>query len=115
MVGTVFLWMFWPSFNAAAAAEGDAQMRAIINTYFSLCSCVMATFACSALLTPSRKFEMEHIQVNFFLKFSPCLNFQNATLAGGVAVGACADMMLTPGGALAVGAIAGVLSVCGFK
>ena len=34
MVGTVFLWVFWPSFNAGAAAEGDAQMRAIINTYF---------------------------------------------------------------------------------
>ena len=68
MVGTVFLWMFWPSFNAAAAAEGDAQMRAIINTYYSLCSCVMATFACSALLTPSRKFEMEHIQVHIMKK-----------------------------------------------
>jgi len=101
MVGTVFLWMFWPSFNAGAAAEGDAQMRAIINTYYSLCSCVMATFAFSALVSPNKKFSMEHIQ--------------NATLAGGVAVGACADMMLTPGGALAVGAIAGVLSVCGFK
>ena len=34
MVGTVFLWMFWPSFNAGATAEGDAQMRAIINTYY---------------------------------------------------------------------------------
>ena len=34
MVGTVFLWVFWPSFNAGAAAEGDAQMRAIINTYY---------------------------------------------------------------------------------
>ena len=33
-VGTVFLWMFWPSFNAGAAAEGDAQMRAIVNTYY---------------------------------------------------------------------------------
>ena len=24
--------MFWPSFNSAAAASGDAQMRAVINT-----------------------------------------------------------------------------------
>ena len=30
----MFLWMFWPSFNAGAAAEGDAQMRAIVNTYY---------------------------------------------------------------------------------
>lgn len=101
MVGTVFLWMFWPSFNAGAAAEGDAQMRAVVNTYYSLCSCVLAAFAFSALVSPQRKFEMAHLQ--------------NATLAGGVAVGACADMMLTPGGALAVGALAGILSVCGFK
>ena len=34
MVGTVFLWMFWPSFNGAAAATGEAQHRAILNTYF---------------------------------------------------------------------------------
>merc|ERR1711962_1756838 len=101
MVGTVFLWMFWPSFNAGAAAEGDAQMRAVVNTYFSLCSCVMTTFAFSALVSPSKKFVMEHIQ--------------NATLAGGVAVGACADMMVTPGGAVGVGALAGILSVTGFN
>merc|ERR1719402_2065503 len=101
MVGTVFLWMFWPSFNAGAAAEGDAQMRAIVNTYYSLCSCAITTFAFSALLSPQKKFSMEHLQ--------------NATLAGGVAVGACADMMLTPGGAVLVGAIAAVLSVCGFS
>jgi len=101
MVGTVFLWMFWPSFNAGAAAEGDAQMRAIVNTYYSLCSCAITTFVFSALLSPKKKFAMEHLQ--------------NATLAGGVAVGACADMMLTPGGAVLVGAIAAVLSVCGFS
>merc|ERR1719167_1634421 len=33
MIGTIFLWMFWPSFNGGAAAEGDAQMRAVLNTY----------------------------------------------------------------------------------
>ena len=57
-VGTIFLWMFWPSFNAGAAAPGDAQQRAVINTYYSLCSCVMAAFAFSALVTPSKKFSM---------------------------------------------------------
>jgi len=101
MVGTLFLWIFWPSFNAGACAEGDAQMRAMVNTYYSLCSCVMTTFIFSALLSKEKKFSMEHIQ--------------NATLAGGVAVGACADMMLTPGGAVGVGALAGLLSVLGFR
>ena len=42
-------------------------------------------------------------------------HIQNATMAGGVAVGACADMMLTPGGAMATGSLAGILSVCGFR
>merc|ERR1712106_257541 len=101
MVGIIFLWMFWPSFNGGAAATGDAQQRAVINTYYSLCSCVMAAFAFSAAVTPSKKFSMEHLQ--------------NATLAGGVAVGACADMMLTPGGSLVIGSLAGILSVCGFQ
>jgi len=101
MIGTIFLWMFWPSFNGGAAAPGDAQMRAIINTYLSLCSCVMASFAFSAFFSPQRKFCMEHIQ--------------NATLAGGVAVGAAADMIMTPGGAMVIGAVAGALSTAGFS
>ena len=37
------------SFNAGTAAEGDAQMRALINTYLSLCASVMTSFALSAL------------------------------------------------------------------
>ena len=54
MIGTVFLWMFWPSFNAGAAAEGDAQMRAVMNTYLSLCGCVLTAFATSAFFSPTR-------------------------------------------------------------
>ncbi len=49
----------------------------------------------------NRKFCMEHIQ--------------NATLAGGVAVGACADMIITPVGAVIIGSAAGILSTCGFR
>merc|ERR1719412_3419261 len=66
MVGTVFLWMFWPSFNAGAAAEGDAQMRAIVNTYYSLCSCAITTFAVSALLSPQKKYNL--LKLIFFFQ-----------------------------------------------
>ena len=66
-----------------------------------LSSCTIATVIVSCLLSPARRMSMEHLQ--------------NATLAGGVAVGACADLMLTPGGAATVGAIAGALSTLGFK
>lgn len=41
MIGCLFLWMYWPSFNSAMA-NGNAQHRAIINTILSLSgSCVI--------------------------------------------------------------------------
>ena len=40
---------------------------------------------------------------------------QNATLAGGVAVGAVADTVLYPWGALLVGLGSGILSVLGYR
>ena len=39
---------------------------------------------------------------------------QNATLAGGVAIGTSCNMMVYPGGALAIGMVAGTLSTFGF-
>ncbi|KAG7197375.1 hypothetical protein KM043_018482 [Ampulex compressa] len=100
MIGTVFLWLFWPSFNSAAL-EGDDQQRAIINTLLSIsASCVIA-FAISALVSKENKFNMVHIQ--------------NSTLAGGVAIGTAAGMMCEPVGALVVGALSGILSVLGYK
>ena len=42
------------------------------------------------------------------------VHIQNATLAGGVAVGACADMVLEPWGALLIGCFSGIVSVLGY-
>ncbi len=42
------------------------------------------------------------------------MSVQNATLAGGVAVGSAAALNLHPAGALTIGAFAGVLSTVGF-
>ncbi|KAK3086997.1 hypothetical protein FSP39_000149 [Pinctada imbricata] len=100
MIGTVFLWIFWPSFNGGAAS-GDEQHRAIVNTYLSLCACVIVTFAVSGFVDKRGKFSMDQIQ--------------NATLAGGVAVGTTANAPLQPWGALLIGCVAGALSVIGFK
>lgn len=45
----------------------------------------------------------------------PCqVHIQNATLAGGVAVGTAAEMMLMPYGSLIVGFICGIVSTLGF-
>ena len=101
MIGTIFLWMFWPSFNSAAVGVPDAQHRAVMNTFFSLCACVLSSFAMSALMNKHNKFVMEHIQ--------------NATLAGGVAIGASADLLVGPWAASLIGALAGILSVTGFE
>ncbi|XP_053133189.1 ammonium transporter Rh type B isoform X2 [Hemicordylus capensis] len=101
MIGTLFLWLFWPSFNSAITAHGDDQQRAALNTYFSLAASTLATFATSALLNEGGKLDMVHIQ--------------NAALAGGVIVGTSAEMMLTPFGALIAGVLAGLVSTLGFQ
>ncbi|KAG8445808.1 hypothetical protein GDO86_010554 [Hymenochirus boettgeri] len=101
MIGTLFLWMFWPSFNSAIADPGLNQEMAIVNTYFSLAACVLTAFAISSLVEHKGKLDMVHIQ--------------NATLAGGVAVGTCADMNIGPFGAMIIGFIAGIISTLGFK
>ncbi|XP_064422160.1 ammonium transporter Rh type C-like 2 [Latimeria chalumnae] len=100
MIGTIFLWVFWPSFNSAISNHGDAQHRAAINTYCSLAACVLTTVAMSSLYERKGKLDMVHIQ--------------NATLAGGVAVGTAAEMMMSPYGALIVGFICGIISTTGF-
>ncbi|KAM4567980.1 ammonium transporter Rh type B [Fundulus diaphanus] len=101
MIGTIYLWMFWPSFNSAITEHGDPQHRTAMNTYYSLAACTMSTYAMSALVAHDGKLDMVHIQ--------------NAALAGGVAAGTAGEMMLTPFGSMIVGFLAGIISVLGFK
>ncbi|XP_023383452.1 ammonium transporter Rh type A isoform X1 [Pteropus vampyrus] len=101
MIGTLFLWIFWPSFNSAVADAGDKQYRAIVNTYFSLAACVLTAYAFSSLVEHRGKLSMVHIQ--------------NATLAGGVSVGTCADMDISLCVSMIIGSTAGMVSVLGFK
>uniref|UniRef100_A0A3Q4HA85 Rh family B glycoprotein n=1 Tax=Neolamprologus brichardi TaxID=32507 RepID=A0A3Q4HA85_NEOBR len=101
MIGTLYLWMFWPSFNSAITAHGDDQHRTALNTYYSLAACTLSTYAMSALTAHDGKLDMVHIQ--------------NAALAGGVAAGTAGEMMLTPFGSMIVGFLAGIISVLGYK
>lgn len=43
------------------------------------------------------------------------VHIQNATLAGGVAIGTSANMMVSPVGALTVGVLAGIISTLGYQ
>ena len=84
MIGTLFLWVYWPSFNAALAslpiggaggtpteALDSAQFLCVVNTLFSLLGSTVGTFIVSAL-TGNGRLDIFHVQ--------------NSTLAGGVAM-----------------------------
>ncbi|XP_060804175.1 ammonium transporter Rh type B isoform X2 [Amyelois transitella] len=102
MIGSIFLWIYWPSFNSGLTGTDVENQRAVINTYLSLASATVVTFILSAAVSHQRgKFDMVHIQ--------------NSTLAGGVAIGSVCNMMVNPGGAIAVGIGAAVISVFGYR
>jgi len=102
MLGTLFLWVLFPSFNAAFVIP-DQQAQTIVNTILSLASSATFAAAISHLRGPEKnRFEMEDIR--------------NATLAGGVAVSASANLVLSPWAAILIGCCSGFLSVlCNWK
>ncbi len=96
MLGSMILWIFWPSF-CAAPAEISKMPLAAVNTVLSLCGATVATYIASTMIR--KKIAIE--------------DMANAALAGGVAIGSsCAHT--TPKASLALGFVAGILSVIGF-
>ena len=102
MTGSLFLWLYWPSFNAALAGNvGNARHRAAINTILAITCSTFSGFIASRFFRKDGKFNM--------------VDIQNATLAGGVAMGAAANMLVQPWGAMLIGAVAGTVSVFGYN
>lgn len=101
VLGTLFLWVFWPSFNSALTLKGDDQHRAILHTFIGLCSSTITAFALSAMFNKRGKLTMADIQ--------------NVTLAGGVTVGASVDMMISPAAAYALGIMGCTACFFGYK
>jgi len=99
LAGTIFLWVLWPSFQSAVAGPESRQFLAMTNTFFSLCSSTIAFAAISRVLN-KHKFDVVHLQ--------------NATLAGGVAMGVAGDMDMGMHGAMVAGFAAGALSCVGY-
>lgn len=81
------------------AGGGQRQFLCVMNTILALLGASIAAFASSSAW--SGKFNMVHMQ--------------NATLAGGVAIGSAANLNFTPAGAVEVGVLAGILTTVGFR
>ncbi|XP_040463724.1 ammonium transporter Rh type B-like [Falco naumanni] len=101
LVGTLILWVFWPSFIAVLCQPGDAQHRAILNTILAMSSSAVTTVVVSSLLERDGKLSPGHLQ--------------NGSLAGGVAIGTVADMAMPPVAALALGSLSAVVCILGFR
>ncbi|NWW48948.1 RHBG protein, partial [Pedionomus torquatus] len=101
LVGTLILWVFWPSFVAVLCEPGDAQHHAILNTFLAMSASAVTTVVASSLLENDNKLSPGHLQ--------------NGSLAGGVAIGVVADMAMPPVVALALGSLSAMVCVLGFK
>ncbi|KAM9319530.1 RH-like protein [Gastrophryne carolinensis] len=101
MLGTVFLWLFWPSFNSLLLEDHTQLKNAVFNTYLTLATCTLAVFSTSALLSQKGKFKMSQIH--------------NGVLAGGVAIGFSAHMVYLPWIAMTLGLVVGIISTIGLK
>jgi len=96
LLGSMILWLFWPSFTSALVAP-DRVVLTAINTVFALCGATISTYIFSRLIRG--KIEIADIA--------------NAALAGGVAIGSICNMT-NPGYALLIGIAAGALSTIGY-
>lgn len=96
LLGSMVLWIFWPSFCAALVTPADVPMTAV-NVILALCGSTLATYFASIKLRG---------------KLSVA-DIANATLAGGVAIGSTCNLA-TPGTAFAIGILAGFVSTLGF-
>jgi ammonium transporter Rh len=97
MLGSMVLWVFWPSFCAALVAPELIPFTAI-NVVLALCGATLATYLASVAL--------RHGKISI-------ADIANASLAGGVAIGSTCDHANHPT-AFVIGVLAGAVSTFGF-
>jgi ammonium transporter Rh len=97
MVGSMVLWLFWPSFCSAIVSPEELQLTAV-NTIFALCGATLATFLLSCALRKGK---------------TNIADIANAALAGGVSIGSTCNIV-SPKTAFLIGVCAGLLCTFGF-
>jgi ammonium transporter Rh len=97
MLGSMVLWIFWPSF-CSAVVPPEQMPGTVINTLLALCGATVVTYFTSLRFRKGRLASGD---------------MANAALAGGVAIGATCNHA-TPLTALIIGSVAGALCVVGY-
>jgi ammonium transporter Rh len=96
MLGSMVLWLFWPSF-CSALVPPEQVPATVVNVILALSGATVATYF--STVTLRRKISVADIA--------------NASLAGGVAIGSTCDHA-TPTQSIVIGVLAGALSTFGF-
>jgi len=97
MLGSMVLWLFWPSFCSAIVSLEEVP-RTAVNTVLALSGATLSTFLLSTLLRKGR---------------TSIADMANAALAGGVAIGATCNVV-APVVAFGIGLLAGAVCVIGY-
>ncbi|NXN14004.1 RHBG protein, partial [Indicator maculatus] len=97
VLGTIYLWIFWPSFSSATTSSANTEPWALLNACFSLAAGTVATFVLCPVLCQGSPLGMD------------------ATLASMALMGMSGEMLPTPFGALTGGFLAGLLPPLGFR
>ncbi len=97
MLGSMALWIFWPSFATALVPLEDMP-RTVANTLLALSGATIATYFLSYKLNNGK---------------TSMVDMVNAALAGGVGIGSVCDVV-SPAGAFGIGLLAGAIAVLGY-
>ena len=97
MLGSMVLWLFWPSF-ATAIVPFEEMPQTIVNTILALSGATLSTY---------------FLSTHFHHGKTSMVDMANAALAGGVSIGSTCNLV-SPTGAFGIGLLAGALSVIGY-
>ncbi|XP_075883682.1 rh blood group, D antigen [Nelusetta ayraudi] len=103
MLGTVFLWMFWPSFNSVLVDDNPPgrKLGVVLSTYLALAASAVTAAAVSVLSSPKGKLNL--------------IQMQSSILSGGVAVAVSMSAIELPWEAMTIGFTAAILSTVGAR